>query len=248
MHKVFAGKERDIEEILNSQTTRNFNKVYHYPRVPLVEVYDWCIDNTFVKDQIANNSFWSRAKECCGIFPSYIVKDFEQTVVLEPKMGENVCVKILEGFFKTQKRVIHLGLVQIAIRPLRRERFSNVPIKVGLTDKSHPIFGDSILALVETNLSQGPFHFNCFPDSFYNLQDPSQSVDALKLYVMTSWIPLVLSYRVVCEVLEHPTYKFSNRVSGETTYIQTAIPKTTKWDQVELPYRWIENYFGFYDC
>lgn len=125
MHKVFDGKERDIEEILNSQMTRNFNKVYHYPRVPLVEVYHWCIDDTFVKDQIANNSFWSRAKECCGLFPSYIVKDFEQTVKLEVKtpLNNNVCVKILKGFFETQKRVMHLGLVQIAIRPLRRERF-----------------------------------------------------------------------------------------------------------------------------
>ena len=43
---------------------------------------------------------------------------------------------------------------------------------MALRDTRHIRFNDSLLGTIETNLSGGPVHFNCFPDFAVHLHDP----------------------------------------------------------------------------
>ena len=59
---------------------------------------------------------------------------------------------------------IHFGLVQVGIKSLSIESTKNTAILIVLRDKRHLIFKESLLGTVETSLSSGPIHFDCFPN------------------------------------------------------------------------------------
>jgi len=196
-------------------------------------------------------------KRSFRIFPcsnsSYVVKDFEKTVTLDPacSQGNNngdMSISLLnrdfmDGFLKKHHAYVHLGLVQVAIKPLTRDRLG-APITVCLRDDRHVSFNNALLAMVETDLSHGPFYFNCFPSySVYCTDIFDADILLLTLNVKKSGIPLVVTYRLVCKALVNPFYHemaLRSLISDETTYFQgnSRSPKTTVWDEVQVPKEW----------
>lgn len=71
--------------------------------------------------------------------------------------------KSIIHYIKQGYKFLHIGLVQIAIKPLTMEGLNTV-MHVSLRDCRHTIYKSSIIGLVETNLTNGPIYFNCFPD------------------------------------------------------------------------------------
>ena len=55
---------------------------------------------------------------------------------------------------------------------------------MALRDARHIRFSDSLLGSIETSLSNGPIHFNCFPDFSICLHD-STVIKALTLNIKT---------------------------------------------------------------
>ena len=100
---------------------------------------------------------------------------------------------------------IHIGLVQIAVKPLTR-RSLNTSILLCLRDARFTNFSDSILGMIESSLYNGPIHFDCFPDLTISLSDPHM-LKALTLNIKTSGYqvlegtqPLALIYLVYYKV------------------------------------------------
>lgn len=208
----------------SSQTKKNLDG-WKFPKLPVDQVYK---------------------KKLLRLFPSYAVKDYEETITLKAA-NQNVSAKLLsrdflKGFIKKQHRFMHLGLVQIAIKPLMRDGLE-APIVVCLRDARHSNFNNSLLALVEANLSQGPICFDCFPSFSVSLNDAS-SIEVLTLNVKSSGIPLALTYRVVCKAMpDLSSEALKEPILGQTTYFlpATGTRSTTKWDEALIPESWISK-------
>lgn len=178
--------------------------------------------------------------------PSYVIKDFEKTITLDFTSQDNGCKSFnlidkdfMDGFLEKQHHYVHWGLVQVAIKPLARDGLE-APIIVCLRDGRLLYFKDSLLAMVETDLSNGPFYFNCFPSYSVHHNDIFDCL-FLTLNAKTSGIPLALTYRIVCKAMGLIGAKALKQLTlGKTTYFQanSKIPVTTKWDEVQVPKEW----------
>ena len=67
-------------------------------------------------------------------------------------------------------RYIHIGLVQVGVKPLNREGL-NTSILATLWDKRFRNFKDSLLGTVESSLCKGPISFDCYPNFTVSLED-----------------------------------------------------------------------------
>ena len=154
---------------------------------------------------------------------------------------------------------MHIGLVQVGVKPLIREGLNNL-ILMALRDTRHIRFNDSLLGTIESNLSDGPVHFNCFPNFTVHLYDP-HVMKALTLNIKTHGTLMVqgasqiaLIYRVYykCVRTNFNVQALDKRRPRETTLIQTTdprsniqVPKTLQWSEVTFPENWTlenENY------
>ena len=77
----------------------------------------------------------------------------------------------LKAHRKDGHKFLHIGLVQVGVKPLIRERLNN-SILIALRDTHHIRFNDSLLGTIESSLSGGPAHFDCFPNFTVALDDP----------------------------------------------------------------------------
>ena len=115
-------------------------------------------------------------------------------------------------------------------------------------------FEDSLLGSIQTNLSSGPIHFDCFTNFTVSLHDP-RIRKALTLNIKTSgtlMVPetkqLALIYRVYykCIKTNLNIQALNKKAKGETTLIsQIQIPKTLKWTEISFLQDWTlqnENY------
>ena len=66
---------------------------------------------------------------------------------------------------------LHVGLVQVAVKPLFRLGL-DIPVLISLRDKRHEDFSNSLLGMVQSNLENGPVYFNCYPNFTLSLHDP----------------------------------------------------------------------------
>ena len=115
---------------------------------------------------------------------------------------------------------------------------------MALRDTRHIRFNDSLLGTIETNLSSGPVHFNCFPNFTIHLHDP-HVMKTLTLNIKTHGTLMVqgasqiaLIYRIYYKCLRTNlnAHALDKRRSRETTLIQTTdprsniqVPKTLQW-------------------
>ncbi|KNA17890.1 hypothetical protein SOVF_075830 [Spinacia oleracea] len=150
------------EEERRSSKIKTKLEKWKYPKIPVNQVY---------KTKIYNNQ-------------RKAAKDFEQTITLRGD-EQNVSVNLLKDLIsKKEFEHVHLGLVQVAIKPLMNDGLKDAVI-VCLRDERFLTFEKSLLAVVESNLSQGPFYFNCFPG--YPIS--SRNCDAFTLSVVTNGVP-----------------------------------------------------------
>ena len=112
---------------------------------------------------------------------------------------------------------------------------------MALRDTRHIRFNDSLLGTIETSLSSGPVHFNCFPDFTIHLYDP-HVMKAFTLNIKTHGTLMVqgasqiaLIYRIYYKCLRTNlnAQALDKRRARETTLIQTTnlrsniqVPKT----------------------
>ncbi|KAK2990098.1 hypothetical protein RJ640_028738 [Escallonia rubra] len=187
----------------------------------------------------------------------YEIKTIEKTELVQ---GEYADFQLLErSIIQQHKRkyeVLHLGSVQVAVKPLTRNGLNN-SVLVCLRDCRNLRFTDSVLAIAESSLSNGPIYFNCYPSYSVSLADP-YTLEVLTLNVKTGGLQgnIAVSYTVHYKVyvefdpqaegfsVQDPRGKKSLS-SYETTFVETnllsngvAARRTISWDSVEVPERW----------
>ena len=216
---------------------------WHIPKVPTSEIYksSWSLKKAFKTD--------------------YHVKTIEQVYGINKEY--ETCYLLTPATIKAHKKqghnFLHIGLVQVGVKPLIRKGL-NSSILMALRDTRHIKFDDSLLGTIETNLSGGPVHFNCFLDFPVYLHDP-HVLKALTLNIKTHGTLMVqgtrqiaLIYRVYykCMRTNFNVQALDKRKPGETTLIQTTdlrskiqVLSTLKWSDVTFPENWTlenENY------
>lgn len=175
-----------------------------------------------------------------------------------PLYSENQSMSLLSKktilkYINQGYRFMHIGLVQIAIKPLTVEGL-NTSMHVALRDCRHINYKDSLLGLFETSLTNGPIYSNCFPNFTVSLTDP-HIMKILTLDILT------LNYNMlkgshIYEIFYRLNYKIRNtglcpnaidhnRLTGETifweidqTKANITVPKTIQWKDVSLPETW----------
>nr|KYP59664.1 polyprotein [Cajanus cajan] len=88
---------------------------------------------------------------------------------------------LLDEHIRKGYNFMHLGLIQVAVKPNYRLGI-NSPILLLLRDIRMKQFQDSIIAILESNLHDGPAFFNCYPNFSMDIKNEKTS-KSLKLYV-----------------------------------------------------------------
>ena len=76
----------------------------------------------------------------------------------------------MKEFINKGYKFIHLGLIQVGIKPLTR-RGINAAVLLRLFDGRFTDYEQGMLAMVEASFSKGPIHFNCNPNLTISLDD-----------------------------------------------------------------------------
>jgi hypothetical protein len=100
------------------------------------------------------------------------VKTVERSYALSKDKEECLLFKKKEmkEFRNKGYRFIHLGLIQVGIKPLTR-RGINAAVLLRLLDGRFTDHEQARLGMVEANISKGPIHFNVNPDLTLSLDD-----------------------------------------------------------------------------
>ena len=101
---------------------------------------------------------------------------------------------------------LHIGMVQVAIKPLTRKGI-NASVFMCLRDTRFKNFQDSILGMITVSLYDGSIYFNCYPNLTLALDD-SNIVKTLTLNIASSSYhmeegskPFDLIYRIYYKLL-----------------------------------------------
>ena len=115
---------------------------------------------------------------------NYVIKTFEQTIPIKSQNAHiNLFSKDTIKSHRKKFKYLHVGLVQIAVKPLFRLGL-DVPILLTLRDKRHLNFENLILSLLESNLESGPVFSNCYPKFSIKLTDGA-ILNSLNLHIQT---------------------------------------------------------------
>lgn len=183
----------------------------------------------------------------------YSIKTTEQTIPInkEYQNTQLLSIKALREHRKTYK-FLHIGLVQVAIKPMFRLGI-DAPILLILRDARHTNFNNSLLAMAESNIANGPIYFNCYPNFTVGLFDPN-ILDTLTLTVKTKNLEFkektgaaVIIYRVyyktMTTTIEPKTRLSSPRdetviFEANTTHAKIRTPKRLKWNEITQSLTW----------
>ncbi|KAG6670599.1 hypothetical protein I3843_Q052600 [Carya illinoinensis] len=163
--------------------------------------------------------------------------------------------KSIQEFLSKGYKFLHIGSVQIAVKPLTRLGI-NASILLCLRDARHNQFETSILGMIQSSLFNGHVYFDCFPDLPLALNDPN-ILKALTLNIATSGYdmvkgskPLAVIYRIYYRVLKstlNPKTVLKS-TGGKTLLIQSStpdanvkVPTMIHWKDISLPNEWILN-------
>ena len=115
--------------------------------------------------------------------------------------------KEMKEFRNKGYKFIHLGLIQVGIKPLTR-RGINAAVLLRLFDGRFTDYKQGMLGMVEASLSKDPIHFNCNPDLTISLDDGAPK-KSLTLKINTSGYqmiegshPLALAYKIYHKLLK----------------------------------------------
>src|SRR5262249_17987468 len=229
------------EKIVNNEEIiiQDFEKIIDNWKIPKVQ-----------KDQIYKQSKFNILQKS-----DYTIKTKERNINLT-KPYETIKLLSHSSLNKHKERkynYIHIGLVQVGIKPLTKEGL-NTSILTILRDARFYDFQDSLLSSVESSLCSGPISFDCYPNLTISLQDKN-ILDSLTLQVKThnykmnsGSIPVALIYKVHYKAM---ISAFSSKAllhskKGETLLLQTdlskanaVVPRNIRWSDITLPTDWI---------
>ncbi|KAL0004515.1 hypothetical protein SO802_012076 [Lithocarpus litseifolius] len=172
-----------------------------------------------------------------------INKEYETCYLFNPAQ--------IKAHLKKGHHFLHIGLVQVGVKPLIRSGLNN-SVLLALRDTRHIRFNDSLLGTVQASLSNGPVHFDCFPNFTVHLHDKNV-MQALTLNIKThgtfmtqgtSQIALIYRVYYKCIKTNMNVGALDRKKVGETLLIQTnihakvQIPRTLRWDEISFPEDW----------
>ena len=106
---------------------------------------------------------------------AYKARTIEQIFSIS-KIHEKYCLfskRNISEFIAAKKfSYLHIGMVQVAIKPLTRKGI-NTSVLMCLRDARFKNFKNSILGMITASLYDGPVYFNCYPDLTLALDDPN---------------------------------------------------------------------------
>ncbi|QHO27126.1 Movement protein [Arachis hypogaea] len=151
----------------------------------------------------------------------FIIKTAENNIPLGPDSGEKFHLLTKQSVREHARhyRYLHIGCVQVAVKPLIREGL-NASILMCLRDIRHNDFQDSLIGTVETSLGHGPVYFNCFPN---------KTVSLIQYKVMNT-----CNSRVLLKSQDRETTLFVT----DMTKANVMIPRLIRWDEIDLPQSW----------
>jgi hypothetical protein len=183
------------------------------------------------------------------------VKTVEQ-VYASSKEHETCLLFSLESIRKHRSdghNYIHIGLVQIAEKPLTR-KWLNASVLLCLRDERFTNFSDITLGIIKSSLYNGPIHFDCYPDFTISLNEPHM-LKSLLLNIKTLWYevlegvqPLALLYKIYykCTGTNINFQAICRSHKDKTLLIQSnqnnaniIIPHTIQWSGITMPRDWL---------
>ncbi|KAH9781471.1 hypothetical protein KPL71_008488 [Citrus sinensis] len=148
---------------------------------------------------------------------------------------------------------IHIGLIQVSIKPLTKERL-NTSILAVLRDGRFISFDDSLLSSIESNLCKGPISFDCYPNITVSLKDKNilksmiLQIKTHNYHMLEGSVPVALIFKISYKAMIsafNTQHKFQSK-RDETLLLQTdmskantVIPKPIQWKYINLPDEWI---------
>ena len=222
---------------ISSQSTKiakieNDLQNWSIPEEPFKKIY-----------QLGNFSFLTR----CNI------KTCESTIAIN---NSSEIVRLLKDKdldrYKSSFNYLHIGLVQVAVKPLFR-RGLDIPVCVLLRDDRFLNFDDSLLGLLQSNLTDGPVYFNYYPNFSVDINDPNVT-DTLTLNVKTKNLnsktdsrEIAVVYRVYYRLMKTQLAPKAclESVRGETMLMEANhshssifVPRTLQWKDILSNNEW----------
>ena len=228
-------KSTKLEEVDLPQDMDLLNK-WTIPKVELKTIYEY--------------GFFDKIKH------KQIIKTTEQSLALN---ADEQTIQLLNkhdiDIFKRNYNYMHIGLVQIAFRPLTLKGLPETFL-AALRDARNLNFRKSLMGSIESTLAYGPVYFNTQPNLQLSLTDVN-ILHALTLNVKThgyDYAPgselIGLSYRIYYRLLStlNPRCKLIDDNSDCTMLIETNFIKSRvttrrpiRWDEIDFPQAWILN-------
>ncbi|KAH9703738.1 hypothetical protein KPL70_011207 [Citrus sinensis] len=235
-----SGKTSDSKHVVSSEEfiIENFDKAIDCWELPKIS-----------KEKIYKTKMLDLLKH------DYIIKTEERDITLsEPfetiyLFSEKSLKKLKEKNFK----YIHIGLIQVGIKPLTKEGLDTSILAV-LRDGRFISFDDSLLSSIESSLCKGPISFDCYPNITISLKDKN-ILKSMILQIKThnynmikGSIPVALIFKISYKAMISAfstQHKYQSK-RDETLLLQTdlskantVIPKPIQWKDVNLPEEWI---------
>ena len=164
-NKLFSKDTCNIDNYITNLCKQSIIDSQEVNIVEIEKLHNWSIP------RMRTNTIYSQ-----GIFQlnqNYAIKTEEQII------SSNQNLKNLQLFYqqivnhhKKQFNYIPIGLVQIVIRPFFRLSL-DIPVFACLRDTRAIQFSNSILSMIDSNPTNGPFYFNCYPNFSMNINYPS---------------------------------------------------------------------------
>ena len=148
---------------------------------------------------------------------------------------------------------IHIGLIQVGIKPLTKEGL-NTSILAVLRDGRFISFDDSLLSSIESSLCKGPISFDCYPNITVSLKDKNilksmiLQIKTHNYHMLEGSVPVALIFKISYKAMIsafNTQHKFQSK-RDETLLLQTdmskantVIPKPIQWKDINLPDEWI---------
>ncbi|KAG5581699.1 hypothetical protein H5410_052326 [Solanum commersonii] len=182
-----------------------------------------------------------------------VVKTTEETITID---NGNQTFRLLSdndlALYRDIYRFMHIGLVQVAFKPLTLLGLPESFI-AALRDGINHNSKKSLIGTIQTSLAYGPVYFNAYPNLQISLQDEN-SLSSLMLNVKLHGYDYMPGTEVVC-ICYRIYYKLLHTLNpmckvidfkNETILIETNFDKSKvvtrrpiKWEQIDFPQEWV---------
>ncbi|KAK9677506.1 hypothetical protein RND81_11G147800 [Saponaria officinalis] len=158
----------------------------------------------------------------------------------------------LKPYRKDDHKFIHIGLVQVAFKPLTMEGLPESFV-AALRDARNLDWKKSIMGVIKTSLAHGPVYFDVYPNLTLSLSDDN-ILDALTLNVKTHGYNYAQGSEVICICYRiyfkslftlNPCCRLVDKQINETIIIETNFHKSDittrrriKWEEISFPDNW----------